>query len=113
MRNRTFQFHFAFSISHFALQTPPPRSPGAWPVSTPVATASPACGRARQEAPESAIVETALAPGRPHRSPPLPAQRTDDSGGVALTQEGVTQQALRWKKQLLDRGAKHGARAVR
>ncbi len=58
-------------------------------------------------------LSAALAPGRPHRSPSLPAYRTDDPAGVALAQQGVTQQALRRKEKLLDCGAKHAARVAR
>ena len=47
----------------------------------------------------------ALAPGWPHRPPPLPAHGTDEPVGVALAQQGVTQQALRWEEELLKRGA--------
>jgi len=52
----------------------------------------------------------ALAPRRPHRSPTLPADGTDDSVRVALSQQRVTEQAFRREKQLLDCRAKHGAR---
>ena len=62
MRNRSPTFHSAFPIPHFALRMPPPRSLGESPVSTPFASASPACERARQEAPESAIVGSARVP---------------------------------------------------
>ena len=46
-----------------------------------------------------------LTPRRAHRPPPLPAHGTDEPVGVALAQQGVTQQALRGEEELLKRGA--------
>lgn len=54
----------------------------------------------------------ALAPRRPDGAPPLAAHAADELRGVALAQQRVTQQTLRWEKKLLDRRTNHAARAA-
>src|SRR6266516_3722827 len=55
----------------------------------------------------------AIAPGRTHRSPALAADGTHDAVSVARREQRLTHQALGRKQKLLDRRAKHGARAAR